>query len=210
MKIALCISGYPRSIKESYKSHFKHLLSKHKIDTFIHVWDSDEIEQIKNLYTPLLINVEPQIIFPKLKYSQRSLPRFLDPKLDNVYSMFYSVKQANLLKQTYENLHNFKYDIVIRSRFDLIFNSKLDILNQNLNNIFTLGQCPYGDQGCNDNFALSNSLNMDIYSNVFDNIDYIMNNTNCLYSPEHILKAYLDLHNIKILDGNINHELYRI
>ena len=42
MRIALCLSGQPRSFEKGYEYHKKNLLDHHDVDTFIHTWKCDE------------------------------------------------------------------------------------------------------------------------------------------------------------------------
>jgi len=213
MKIALCFSGQPRDIEESYPYILKNLISPNEItDVFVHTWwrpewetsaytDSnprppttfkrDAIDAIKRLYSPLRIQVEDdliyrdeitrdyaedvnwnvpgQIIYEK-KYIYISYPRYL------------SVLKSNSIKNEYEKEQGFEYDIVIKMRLDLIPRVLIDLKKFDVTNYFyvptgfpqkNLGVYPrliQGWCGVNDELAIGNKKNMDIYCNIFNNL----------------------------------------
>ena len=64
MKIALCISGYFNSLTDSSSKgidgfdHLKrHVFNKGDIDVYIHSWDLENKQQIKELYNLSLIHI---------------------------------------------------------------------------------------------------------------------------------------------------------
>jgi hypothetical protein len=127
MKIALCLHGYFNSSRDAssfgldgYMHIKKHILDGNDVDVFIHSWDVDNEEKIKELYGSITKDClfEPQIDFK---------PLFIENGLDtvpvhfgatpfwNVFSQYYSVQKSfELMIKS-----NIKYDCVIKSRFDL-------------------------------------------------------------------------------------------
>jgi hypothetical protein len=107
--------------------------------------------------------------------------------LPSSHSMYLSIQLANDLKIAYERDNNFKYDCVIRLRndFELRPNFPTNILNE-LNYIHVR---EFGSGGINDQFALSTSENMDLYSQCFD---YIEKNNIETTAHEEILTNYFD------------------
>lgn len=181
MKIALCLSGQPRFVKECYDSTYEAILDGNDVDVFVHTWHNPEnvgkeydaapgrfvdkesadiVQVIKELYNPKAIAVEPQVDFIGLANKIYSAFNTNDPILCRRYiSMFYSIQRANELKQD-------KYDCVIRSRFDNLFpTGKIDF-NVDLTRIHTNGFWNRHHFMC-DMFAFSNPYNMDAYSTVF-------------------------------------------
>jgi hypothetical protein len=131
MKIALCLSGYFNSSRDltslgvdGFDHINKNILSGNDVDVFIHSWDIENEENIKKLYSPYC----KKHVFEKQK---DFVPLYKDNKLDivphraeatpywNVFSQFYSVQECFKLCSKYEEVNNFKYDIIIRARFDL-------------------------------------------------------------------------------------------
>jgi len=130
MRIALCLSGLIGNAKGksgdasseqsvldiSFKYWKKHVLDKNDdIDVFIHTWDVDLEDRIKQLFDPLLITVEKQKIF--------DIPDYVvghpEQRKQNHYSRWYGNREAVGLKREYEDYCDFKYDMVMLSRFDV-------------------------------------------------------------------------------------------
>jgi hypothetical protein len=117
---------------------------------------------------------------------------------DNACSMFYSIYQANELKSAFEKEHDFKYDWVIRSRFDTLLEESLDLTKFNHDVINVPDVCFDPIAGCADHFAYSNTHNMDIYANVYDNLGEYLVKPNLKLCGEYILRHHLDNNNVPI------------
>lgn len=184
MKVALCLSGQFRSIEKCYLSIYNNLILPNSADVFYHSWYSEKQinQQLTNesykgsllkdidkitykLYNPKKFLVEEQVDFNQecknINTYPYGIPAF------HQFSMFYSIFMANKLKIEYESEKNFIYDCVIRCRFDLRPNNiiKIDLLD--LNNLNIKGDCLHNDYCINDHFAISNSHNMNIYSETY-------------------------------------------
>lgn len=130
-RIAICLSGQPRSIEFSKKSIIDHFKNTHQVqyDFFCHSWDYNTWK-LKHVYrSPKeLLNHEwlenqLQSFNPKdlLIQSEDDYNKICDGKYLNYGSLFFSMFQANLLKIKYELANNFRYDIVAKIRYDQIF-----------------------------------------------------------------------------------------
>lgn len=173
-RYAICIHGLvgsnnskshesPDSSEEVLKLGFYHINKfilniNRPCDVFIHTWNTGLKELIINLYKPISIVSEPQIIF-KFKTNKP------DPKqkLPNIYSRWYSQQAANNLKKEYEDLHNIKYDVVMHTRFDLAIRKDIDFSKIN----FEQDQIYIG----NDYFFIGQSNNMNQFSNLYNQLD---------------------------------------
>lgn len=147
-------------------------------------WDNNTISYIMDKYNPTKIKIEKQKQFDVSLYEGAN---FSNSSPFNNMSMYYSLYQSNLLKKEYETDNNFLYDVVIRCRFDITF----DIFNFNINelDLNSINLCSAGVHKnyipknrdelknnllegeitfFNDQFAISNSKNMDYYSNLFN------------------------------------------
>jgi hypothetical protein len=127
VKIALCISGFFNSKRDKsslgangFKHIEKHILSKGDVDVYVHSWDVENSDKIKELYCSRLqgIEIEPNKDFKKV-FNQNGLDKLPVHRgatpFWNVFSQFYSVQRSfELLKES-----NKKYDVVIKARFDL-------------------------------------------------------------------------------------------
>ena len=112
-------------------------------------------------------------------------------------SMHYSIWKSNQLKKYYEKCHQMKFDLVVRMRYDSEFPFTINFLDY-VDNPEEMIYIPWGDDwlgGINDQFAIGNSEIIDIYSNVFVNLQ---NYQYLPYHPETILRTHLNENNIKI------------
>ena len=141
----------------AFNSYQKHILSKNKIDIFIHSWSIDHKEGLIKLYKPKDSIIEPQIDF-KNEINLRFKEYYVDftirikNMIKNVFrskkvifysqrdrafrarSRWYSNKRVIELKKNYELENNFEYDFVMVSRLDVCFFS--DILFSSFDNSY--------------------------------------------------------------------------
>lgn len=188
MKIALVISGQPRMVNEAYNNIKLNFLDPYSPDVFIHTWVNPEdfSKSTKNSWGSGNFTYDQNIVgniyskyLPKKSYFENqidltsSLPKSLNKKYHfNMASMLYSMDKANSLKTSYEIENNFIYDCVIRYRFDLNIFCKEPIKLNELdlsNTIYCLNDCSHYN-GVNDQFAIGNSKNIDIFSSSYKNI----------------------------------------
>lgn len=217
MKVAICLSGQPRDIKKTLDNIKNTWLNCDQLDFFIHTWKGKK----NDLYRPDTptdicendLNFILEKIDPKLFLIEE--PKKFDKKYrdsihwgcyhptknpnpsQNIQSMFYSIYQANRLKKQYEEDYNFVYDCVIRCRFDYFFEKKYDMLSFDLSVLNTKSDCQHTDYAINDHLALSNSYNMDVYSNMFNHLDTYYN-MGVEFNPEVILGYHIRYNNIKV------------
>jgi hypothetical protein len=98
--------------------------------------------------------------------------------IHNQIGQLYNIWKSNYLKIEHEKLHDFKYDLVIRTRFDNYHVQKIDFNGLNNGSIWV----PYGYDdfpqyggGVNDQFAVGTSEAMDVYSSMYRNMyEYAM------------------------------------
>lgn len=178
MRIAVCLSGSPRYIKEGFFFTKKHIITEN-CDVFAHAWNCSEQEKsdILQLYIPKLWCFDLQPIPIEGRGNGRS--------------MFRSIQKCNELKCKYENELGFKYDIVVRHRFDNIMMHKYEFGAIDGNCVYLETHTEHFD----DRFAFGNSSMMDIYSQAFDyvTVDKINNSY-----AEKLLKKYLQNLNVPI------------
>lgn len=218
MRVAIIIAGEPRFCNY-VDSFINSLQGFDQADWFFYLWNETTIKSthkqittgwskipdrewaINNIHDKLPNNHK----IADLQLGQQSQV----PEQLPIYKQFWSLKQADLLRQEYEK-NNSKYDLVIRARLDLLVNSPIDLqliksqLDQNSKLMFLpVGpRYGYGVQ-VNDQFAISSSDNMSIYTNLIDKIKDYQNNQIPVH-PEtqlshHLLQHGLELrHNINI------------
>src|SRR3990167_8587039 len=110
MKIALCMSGQARGVLNGWQGIVNNLLNLNTPDIFVHVWGNEEDEQVKairDLYKPIDMVVDSPRKFANSRLDvDRQRAKYphgasRDDFVDRVYSMFYSIQQANLVKERY-------------------------------------------------------------------------------------------------------------
>tara|TARA_E500000331_G_C17258181_1_gene714049 strand:+ start:812 stop:1552 length:741 start_codon:yes stop_codon:yes gene_type:complete len=234
MKIAVCISGQPRNVDRGIKN-IKEFF-KFDFDVFSHTWWDGEsdgtnfqtqsdavnnnwmIEVYENLnVVKLLVEKQKQFNVPK-NFKERVI-KFANP--DMICSQLYSVHTCNKLKKNYEDENNFKYDYVIRTRYDFGVSVPINIEDFNRDIIYAPNDNSHA-YGFNDQFAIGSSENMDIYSNVFPNIESIIDShRDGIYTAhycnkpdnvgtETILQRHINNNNVKFKLLDFKNFLFRI
>lgn len=198
-RVALCISGQPRSFEAAFPYIKKNLIDCNpNVDVFLHFWydeknigkeykdtsDSVKIggipiemagtpERIKELYEPVCIQYEPQEDFSA--DAQRFPDIFATNKFSSL-SMWTSIYRCNELKRNYERETGNTYDYVIRMRFDVIILVKILVKNIEKEFIHSFPLlCLFDEYGkkipsLSDQILISSSRNMDVVSSLIDDI----------------------------------------
>lgn len=211
MKVALCLSGQPRCLKQGFQFHKKCLLDRYDIDVFIHSWNSEFNDDIVNLYNP------KEVIIENYKFTKDHEIKYLNQHNEKedypwrprfALNSFYSIYQANQLRHENEIKEFIEYDWVIRSRFDYAFNRKIEF--ENLDNKYLYipeRVCPeWPNEMICDQFAFSNSHMMNLYSNTFLHIDEYHSKGTYLIG-EHLFSR--NLNKYKLIDFIMYYDLDR-
>lgn len=143
MRVALCLSGQPRSFDGCFPRLKEFVLDPLKCDVFFHFWEShsdelgntwkekvnrdwpplvgDRLEYIKSQLKPKDFLVDTQRLFQIDRFEPRQGTGGIQYSVPNMLSMYYSIWQCNLLCRRYASDNNIVYDRVIRARTDLMF-----------------------------------------------------------------------------------------
>lgn len=194
MRIALCLSGQARGLYKAYEYVNRNLLSKNDVDVFCHTWDSTK--DVESLYKPTGIGYS---LSSEMEWNTEYRTR--DPinhPARNTLCFYYSLYCADRYRSEFEERGGFKYDVVIRSRYDYAIARPLDFLQFDLKRLWTpLIKIPMPTGFlCTDQFAFSNSENMSVYSDVYQNIDRY-HQTGTLVNGEDMLARHLEESGIK-------------
>lgn len=198
MKVAVCISGQPRSFAKGFEYLKKNLLDHYDTDIFIHTWNNRvvKIDDIIDLYKPVMYRSEDYICPKELlnaKYTHTPDAKNFPPA--NAVYAFYSLFQANFLKTRHE-VATKQYDWVIKTRFDYALNGMLVLKKFDPTKLY-IPNCRRvitRDFG-NDQFAVSSSNVMNLYASTFLYLDefyaggYMMNG-------EEMMRATIRYHNL--------------
>jgi SAM-dependent methyltransferase len=192
-KIAICLSGLMRTYDLCFPALNEKILSKYDCDVFIHCWDTSEwncaavsANKINELYKPKSLIIEAPIEFnvgltQSLNHQKRNV--------NGLASMFYKIFKCNELVSD-------DYDFIMRLRGDMFFTSDLPDLNNLKEN--TLYLPSYGNFcGYNDQFAIGSKNIMNIYSDVFNNLESLAKQVNMI-NPEFMLKKHIDNYGISV------------
>lgn len=211
MRVALCFSGQPRYLTQTYL-YWRHcIIDRYAADVFVHTWKNpldlsqDQFVQdtVISLYNPVAFQFETPVEFDVSSYTDRIWPFRITPSAQ--FSQFTGVQRSQQLRQRHEVAQNFKYDVVVRARFDWYL-KRVDF-QQNL--CINTARTPTldghrfnwrGQQliGISDQFAYGTSDLMTTYGNMVDNISHLYHNEAVDFCGELFLRAHLAYHNLDI------------
>jgi hypothetical protein len=233
MKIALCLSGQPRSVDDGFSSLNESILKYNDVDVFVHTWfDSDNlstnsvipgrekntidplaIEKLKKYYSPKKILVDfprkwdekyefTDLCFVKAWTWALEVKSGLDSAKEYICntanSMFYSIMMSNMIKNKYAEENNISYDLVIRNRIDY---SPHMICDEFEDNVLIYHDLYQPDNMIADWFAMGRPRAMDIYSDVYNNIGSLINQSNRTdgyWCNELLLKHHIQNNKIQV------------
>ncbi len=197
-RIALCLSGGLRNFRDTFYSFDHFLLKKHNVDVFFFGlenklgYNQNEKDLIK-LYNPIDFRINNENYYNNINCNFN---------LKTSYYSFYNVFKCNELKCIHENKNSFKYDYVIRSRTDYFWFRYITENEFLLANNNVLVPKEWAFKGVNqfaksDIYAIGNSIMIDEYSLLFNNI--IEYSKELEFHPE----SYCGLHFMKKNINNI-------
>jgi hypothetical protein len=194
-KVAICLSG---QIRDGYKECLNlidiFIIKALGCDVFCCFEDCDNTikEYVQEKLKPKKIKyLGDYNTDEKIKIKHRYL------------SMFNKIYLSNELKKQYEKENNFIYDYVIRIRPDLVVKQFLPkkIFEKKDNKLYiAITYAGHDLLGFPDTTVISNSKNMDIYSNIF--LYYAKNSKNSeniCRMPEYLLYNYLKINNFNVV-----------
>ncbi len=178
MRIAICLSGQPRTWHYTYPSLLNYFAG-HELDLFFHTWSETptaELEELISTYQPRAYVTEDRPLFLEGKRALAS--RFpISPPL-SVFDMFHSIAASNTLAL---QAHALKpYDLICRSRFDLAFDGVWDGEAPPDGAVLLKKDNPGVPGGCNDKFAIGKPEPMAAYSGM---IDWLPQGLQCFTPP---------------------------
>lgn len=216
MKVALCFSGLPRFLRETYPYWKKCLIDPYAPDVFVHTWDTSTFatNTVQSLYRPTVLKTENPQQWDTSLYTDRIWPHRTTPSTQ--ISQYEGIKRVLALREDYEKSHAFAYDIVIRARFDWY----LESVDLEKNNFINVAHTPTlnGHRflfdgmehiGISDQFAYGSSENMTIYSQLVDNLPILYKNYKIDFCGELFLKSHLLYHKLDVKEHKWNNGIVR-
>jgi hypothetical protein len=116
MRIALCLSGQPRTWRSTQAS-LTAFFAGHELDVFLHTWregDPAELEALAAAYAPRASRIEARP--PFLEAKRRLAELFPVRPVFTMFDMFHSIGASLTLVAPSD-----AYDLVVRARFDAMF-----------------------------------------------------------------------------------------
>lgn len=198
MKCAIIISGYLRSFKTNLNTIKEKIIDKfNESHVYLHITENEDIDdKYLNDNDEDFINEIKKKINPKVILFERNIPHYTDENKNVVYNQWLKQYKLNSLKKINESIEG-DYDLVIKIRPDLYLNSSVDF-SYNKNKIFVPIDSKI-DKGKlrnpDDNFicdvmAYGDSKSMDLYFDIFKNIDSLFESHGSV--PETILYEYIN------------------
>ena len=205
MKIALCISGKPRSSMFCYPYIYDAFMNnKHQVDVFIHSWNQC---RVLDLYKPKKLEINSDSEALNMLLSMLNLNGIkIEGNVQNNILMYYSIKRCF-------DLIDSEYDVIIRARFDLLLQPKFNIetiltdLKNKKYDIYIPNE-EFNMGGYNDQLAIGTLDTMKIYSDTFFNLNKFAHELG-RWHPETFLGKQLKDNNIKVHQTNLDYRLVR-
>ena len=177
MKLALCLSGQPRSYVKVFDYLKKNLLDPYDVDIFIHSWKLNNYQQntfeyVTGLYGPVSIFFDKEL--PNTINSDMIVPNASHPA-NFCTSMFYSIYRSNDFRIRHQTLNDVKYDYVIRSRFDFALNKVIDFNSLERGKLYIPKDTDGPNPLLNDQFAIADPDTMNVYASTFLNLRQLYN-----------------------------------
>jgi hypothetical protein len=188
MRIALCLSGQPRTWRRTRESLLAFFVG-HELDIFFHTWregDPAEIEELVAAYAPRAWRTEdrPAFVAEKRLLAERFPKR---PPL-TVFDMFHSVAASLALAAEAGET----YDLVARVRFDALFGGIWSGEAPQPGELVVPNDYP-DPASCNDQFAIGGLTEMQAYGAIggwfAETLPKLRGE--CL-RPELLLRSYLE------------------
>ncbi len=189
MRIALCLSGQPRTWRHAWRAAFAYFAA-HEMDVFIHTWDemdAAELQELLTTYAPKAFTIEarPQFMAEKRRMAER-FP--ISPPF-TIFDMFHSMAASITLALDFDRA---PYDLICRSRFDLIHDGQWEGEPPPAGGVTVPAHGGVGDIGCNDQFAIGDPGAMRRYAGISGWLmDGMLGIRAVSFKPEVILQYYL-------------------
>lgn len=193
MKVAICLSGQPRTWRECLPNWLDNMGLVDRPDFFFHLWDYNTLPSLLASYKKVIVDEKLQdeekqdiidsLVPKKFKFESRKVIQYWNCDIpDNMQfgpwcrEQFYSAYYASLLKREYELQNKFRYDVVIRLRSDLWFTEKLEIETPEPNSLYTTHcshDTEYNVYRIGDIFYYADSSTFDQVSQLFKFFSYV-------------------------------------
>jgi len=221
MKIAILLPGQPR-FTEDFRFFLSNIKGYYQADWFVYITNNNVPTRENFKIASIWENFDADWAYEKIKsmlpvnnviqsYQISDADSQVFPPVNNLFEvldsnstfkMFYNIYRVDHARQQYEQAHNFKYDLVVRTRPDLGLESEVNLRDLNIteNQIVMPDNGWHGIPAANDQFAIGRSNEMSIYGTLYTRIKEY-NNNGLHFHPESMVAHNLSVHNIQIRKG---------
>lgn len=207
LKLALCLSGQPRSYNKSYHYIKQNLLDHYNVDTFVHSWKPGDLNKLFKIREDLQTYYNPRYMHFDCPLESSINSDMMVPNASHpanfCTSMLYSIYRADSYRVWEECQSNSKYDFVIRCRFDLALNKLIDFGSLQ-KGVLYVSKDVEGPSLLNDQFAIADPDTMNIYSSTFLYLRRLYDSGVPLCGHE-MLHEQLTRFNVPVVKIDINH-----
>jgi hypothetical protein len=207
MRVALCLSGQPRTWR-STRASLATFFAGHELDVFLHTWregDPAELEALVAAYAPRGWRIEPRPLFVEAK--RLMAERFPTRPPLTTFDMFHSVAESlKLVAECGET-----YDLVVRARFDALFDGGWSGEIPPIGGVIVPDLYPEPGS-CTDQFALGGPAEMQAYGGMGDWLQTAIGGMSGgdWFRPEPVLQHYLEsVRGLTVADRPIPMKLLR-
>lgn len=200
MKVALCLSGFPRIIHHTLPYLQKYVLDELDPDIYFFGY-SDEVHGISSFDLKNILSFRASFIRPYTEKNQNLIWKEYGTKeiKDNqlakgepidILSQYFNMQGSFVLCEAISNARKFKYDCVIRARTDYFFCRPIEkdhLKNLKENTVYIPDVWDFG--GVSSGFAFGDFESMKKYSYFFNHIRQYNIEEGRTFHPE-ALKAY--------------------
>jgi hypothetical protein len=205
-KIAICLSGFPRTMNHTYPYFKKYVIDVLNPDVFYFGYEDKENgiheKDIIDTYKPTnhVIREYNQEVKNEI-WETYGTDIIENAKLAHytpewILSQYYNLYKSNELKCLYEQKNNFKYDVVYRMRTDYYFfrtpESDVEKESVHIPHLWNFN-------GVSSGFAYGDSKSMDIYSSLFFYIKKYNLEDGCVFHPETIKGFHLEKQGLTVV-----------
>lgn len=219
MRVALCLSGMPRSFKKCSEALFRNFIDIYRPDIFISTWQSELVDDafpetdsphgLIDLYKPLKFDIEIFNEQRRASFETNPFKNFSDRggrSVARMIPMFYKIHLADMHRFMYEQENKITYDIVVRCRTDILLHQPVG-LEQMPSNIICFPK-KNSTNNVNDQFWYSDSATATQMAGVYYAIPELWYR-GVLIHGEALLHAYTVAKQFLIKPIDVDYELQR-
>jgi len=224
MRIAVLFYGRIDKAKDTYSNITDAVGAENMVDYFLSTGEqsTELLNTFISLYNPVAyINKEPQFSYD---IPSNTVHHALNCRQHNMICGFINKQRVFSLLEAHMEASKVEYDIILSLRCDILFTQKIEYLEIQEDTLYIprsyngfvwtdyISRMPGFTQplkGITDAMAYGKVSAMRKYSNIVDNMIYLLNTGNCVMHPEIITYANIMYNNLEIERFYTDFDIYR-